>query len=316
MPYILCNSLNELQCCQVTALHTICSEAAPVTSPAGNASSKNPIVLSLVLPEPNAEDEDTFFLLFYMEEVLVSFLSVFCPDRKTAEVSGFTHPLHRKKGYFSLLLQAARTETKIRFGNVSFLYQCLSCDPDTTSFCMRRNLKLSHSECMMAAEIPAAGAAAAPSVQLSLSGRDNREQLISLHMQAFDADRFFTESYIDTILEDPDTTSYILLPAPSFQKSQEEPLGLLHLTLDKNGRAAYLMGFGILPCFRRKGYGTKTLSALFQILPPGCLLLLQVSTSNLPAFYLYKSCGFLIQSRLDYYRESGTFISPGKKEPS
>ncbi len=316
MPYILCNSLDELQCRQVTALHTICSESVQENSSAENASSGNAVVLSLVLPEPDAEDEDVFFLLFYMEETLISFLSVFCPDWKTAEVSGFTHPLHRKKGHFSKLLRAARMEAEIRFGNVSFLYQCLSCDPDTVSFCIHRNLKLSYSECMMAAEIPAADMASALSVQLSSSGHDKREQLISLHMQAFDEDRPFTESYIDTILEDADTVSYILSPASSFQSPQGELLGLLHLTIDKSGRAAYLMGFGILPRFRRKGYGKETLSALLQMLPPGCLLLLQVSTSNLPAFHLYKSCGFSIQSRLDYYQESRAFISPERKEPS
>ncbi|MCD2491450.1 GNAT family N-acetyltransferase [Lacrimispora sp. NSJ-141] len=316
MPYILCNSLDELQCRQVTALHTICSEAVQINSYAENVSSENPVVLSLVLPEPDAEDEDVFFLLFYMEKTLISFLSVFCPDWKTAEVSGFTHPLYRKKGHFSRLLRNARREAEIRFGNISFLYQCLSCDPDTISFCKYRNLKLSYSECMMAVEIPAADMSAALSVQLSSSSHDNREQLISLHMQAFDADRSFTESYIDTILEDADTVSYVLSPAPSYQKSQEETLGLLHLTLDKSGRTAYLMGFGILPRFRRKGYGKKALSALFQILPPGCLLLLQVSTSNLPAFHLYKSCGFLIQSKLDYYQENPRFISQGRKEPS
>ena len=71
------HSLSQAQCIQITALHALCA-------PEKKAPEQEPSVLCLVLPDPDSSEEDVFYGLYYIEETLVSFLSFFCPDGKTA----------------------------------------------------------------------------------------------------------------------------------------------------------------------------------------------------------------------------------------
>ena len=91
MSVFLYNTLNERQRRQIKGLHDRCLSAVPASS----------ALLSLVLPEEGEVYEDTFYLTFEANGKLLSFLSVFCPDGDTVEISGFTDPAERHRGYFS-----------------------------------------------------------------------------------------------------------------------------------------------------------------------------------------------------------------------
>lgn len=90
MSVFLYNTLNDRQCRQIKGLHDHCLSAVPASS----------ALLSLVLPEEGEVYEDTFYLTFEANGKLLSFLSVFCPDGDTVEISGFTDPAERHRGYF------------------------------------------------------------------------------------------------------------------------------------------------------------------------------------------------------------------------
>ena len=275
------DSLTEEQCRRITALYTLCTKE------------EGCYVLGLVLPEPGWAEEDSFYLLCEEKGQPASFLSVFCPDLETAEVSGFTAPAFRRRGYFSALLAAAEREIDERFGTVRLLYQCLTGDQDTEGFCKKRGLRFSYGECMM--EYNAAGRRTAPSLHdkgfsLRPASSGDRELLISLHRSVFPDTE--AEAYMDTVLADEATDSFLIL-------SEGTPAGLFHLTT--SGAVSYFMGLGILPAFRGKGLAKAALREVFSMLPPKGRLLLQVSTSNGPAFQLYTSMGFSVFSRLDYY---------------
>lgn len=300
MAFFISNVLTEDQCEQVTILHTVCTEYAAQKNGISTDPKPEPSVLSLVLPDPGTEENDVFYALYYIEETLISFLSVFCPDGKTAEISGFTHPDHRHHGYFSALLNEAGKEASRRFGPVGFLYQCLSGDPDTDKFCRSHGLIHSHSECMMGMKIQKSTPDLSDgplsfSVSLVQAGEKERETMVLLHMKAFRVSLEFTEPYIDSILDDRETVSFLI------RSKEGKNVGLLHLTTEETGRIAYFMGLGILPKYRRKGYGKSALMTLMGLLPEGCTLLLQVSTSNSAAYELYKGLGFYVESKLDYF---------------
>lgn len=283
------DTLNQYQCEQVSSLHNICTEQAYIYAPS---------VLCLVLPRPDFYEEDTFYGLYYIEETLISFLSVFCPDGKTAEISGFTHPLYQNHGYFSVLLTEAKKEILKRFGNAALLYQGFSNHPGTDAFCHSHNLKLSYSECIMEKKIssePSSRTFPEGHTALFKADKSMKEKMIALHQASFHSDFSFAESYIDTILKDTKTASYLI------SSNTDKNIGLFHLTMEKGGQAAYFMGLGILPAFRRKGYAKAAMEFVFKILPENCSLCLQVSTSNRAAFCLYQSLGFQITSALDYF---------------
>ncbi|MCI8275769.1 MAG: GNAT family N-acetyltransferase [Lachnospiraceae bacterium] len=285
---------------QIEALHAVCQSCFP-----------GPALLGLVLPESESPEGDTFYALYYMEETLVSFLSCFCPDGENCELSGFTAPSFRNRGFFSCLLKEATKEARRLFGDVAFYFQCLTSDPDAVSYCKARSLVFSHSECIMekarpSAQLPATavpGTAPAVAAGISLRPSTGRALLAGLHEKAFGCPAEFSIDYVNTILTDPDTSSYLIL-------KKEKPVGLLHLTFpdipavppaDRGELTVYLMGLGVLPDYRRRGFAKAALLAVFALLPEASRLTLQVSTLNTAAFRLYEKLGFEFSSRLDYY---------------
>ena len=284
--------LSQAALCQIEALHAACQKKA-----------SGPSALGLVLPEADTEEEDCFYALYYIENALVSFLSCFCPDGRTAEISGFTAPEFRNRGLFSILLKEAKKETKKRFGNVAFLFQCLSSESDTVSFCKSRRLTFSHSECIMKwnpkKESPGALSSSAFSTSLiRLVPSRERKTFLLLHQKVFDVSPALSADYMDMAFHDRETISYLIC-------QNNDTVGLFHLTFSQGsknpGQSVYLMGFGILPEHRQKGLAKAALKAVVSLLPKHSQLFLQVSTLNTAAFCLYETSGFQVSSRLDYF---------------
>ena len=287
----LYDTLTAGQCRQAEALyHLVMQKAAP------------PWGLCLALPEPGERLSDSFYGLSFSEGRLASFLSVFCPDGKVAEISGFTHPSLRRRGHFSALLGPALKRLKSRFGSPEVVYQCLTRDPDAEAFIKAKGLSFLRGECLMEAERtgashgaetktgPGAGGLAKAAISFRAAGTAERPLLLSLHKKAFGES---PEGFIDTVLSDQDSLSRVIL-------ADGEPAGLFHLT-KSGGALFYLCGFGILPGFRGRGLAKAALSRILADCPAGGRLFLQVSTENAPAFSLYQSMGFLTVNRQDYY---------------
>ncbi len=294
MPHYICHTLTQTAIDQIRLLHAACQDQVP-----------GPALLGLLLPEADVKEEDTFYALHYMEETLVSFLSCFCPDGKTCEISGFTAPAFRNRGFYSRLLRAAKKEAGRLFGTAVFQFQCLASDPDTAAFCKAHGLVFSHSECIMKRKPPFPSLCALPSA-VRLCPSTERKTLAKLHESAFGCPASFSINYVDTVLADPDTVSILIL-------TDGKTVGLMHLTFfkapdgqtaEQRGQTVYLMGLGILPAFRRRGFAEAALRTVFSRLPEGSELALQVSTLNAAAFRLYEKLAFEAASRLDYYTSS------------
>ncbi|MCI8466077.1 MAG: GNAT family N-acetyltransferase [Lachnospiraceae bacterium] len=308
--YTLSKTISE----QIEALYASCVETA-----------SGPALLGLALPEADLLEEDTFYALYYIEDTLVSFLSCFCPDGKTAEISGFTAPRFRNQGFFSCLLKEAQKEARNLFGPVSFRFQCLLSDPDTTSFCKARNLAFAYSECMMARQqketdlnrvLSSPNALSADLPVVRLLSTTKRKTLERLHEKAFFCSPEFSSLYINTVLTEENTVSYVIKKAkhPEAQdvlSASQDVVGLFHLSFQKfktsghqsgneRKQMVYLTGLGILPGYRRQGFAEAALRSLFSLLPKNSRLILQVATSNKAAFSLYRKLDFEISSRLDY----------------
>lgn len=279
------HTLSQTAVKQVEALHASCLEDFP-----------GPALLGLVLPEPDTREDDTFYALYYIEETLVSFLSCFCPDGAAAEISGFTAPAFRNRGFFSCLLKEAKKEAEGLFDEVSFYFQCLAGDPDTAAFCANRGLVFSHAECIMklpAGRRPCKAEALSPlpPAACRLLPSADWKLLAELHAKSFACPLAFSDDYMHGICSDKNTVSYLI-------SVNERTVGLMHLTFSGN---VYLMGLGILPEYRQKGFAGAALQAACALLPEHSGLYLQVSTLNTAAFRLYKKTGFQVSSRLDYF---------------
>lgn len=78
-------------------------------------------------------------------------------------------------------------------------------------------------------------------------------------------------------------------------------IGKAHLQLTNGAGGIY--GLGVLPEHRNKGYGRKILLKAIETLnaKKAESIMLQVATQNSNALKLYKSCGFVEESTMDYY---------------
>lgn len=286
MSVIIADYLTDEETTQITALHGIC-----INHIQGEIASSLSLVLS-----GDEDYDDTFFVLYYEDESEppVGFLSVFCPDGWTAEISGFVHPEHRHKGYFSSLLKAGREETFERFGDVEIIYQVLSSDPDTRSFVASLGLVPLKRECMMFSTGNDGIGVEKKGIHIE-GPLVNNNPLRSLLIPIFPDMSMNAVDYLRTIHDDPSTDSY-RIDAPD-----GTPVGLFHLTKAEN--LVYLMGFGILPSMRRNHYAEEALDLILSTYSEGKPFCLQVSDANVPAFSLYEKAGFRVRTSCDYYQE-------------
>jgi len=73
----------------------------------------------------NSDNSIPSFYLLYENNTLLSFLSLFIPE-KEAEVMAFTHPAFRHQGYFTSLLKEALTELKGKVPSLLFTLESKS----------------------------------------------------------------------------------------------------------------------------------------------------------------------------------------------
>ena len=89
------NHLNEKQLKKVRTLLDACRDYEPVT------------LTPPLTAEGCFDSALPCFYLLYEDNELVSFLSLFLPDRYYGEAMGFTHPMARQRGYFKRLWNEA-----------------------------------------------------------------------------------------------------------------------------------------------------------------------------------------------------------------
>lgn len=210
------------------------------------------------------------FLLGYdrQNQQLVSCL-IMCPvDSATFECYGFTHPRQRRKGFFTALFARAAETHKNR--RLLLIFDEKS--PDAAAFREKKRMICSYRELFLQREVP--------------SHPPSPDADLYLHKQPWDLDGLLV-TRIDAHLKQafgPLLGSCFLLP--------------------QNQQDTYLFGLEIQPEFKRCGWGTKLVYAVFSLLPAGSLVSLQVSDENLPALALYKKTGFLVKETLSYYERN------------
>lgn len=75
------------------------------------------------------------------------------------------------------------------------------------------------------------------------------------------------------------------------------------IKIDFDEKSGFISSFGILPEYRRKGFGKESIKAALQILNYNNIhnVGLEVASENKNALSLYKACGFEEKSVMDYY---------------
>lgn len=235
--------------------------------------------------------------LLYEDGQLISALSIFAPRKEEGEVYGYTLPEFRRKGYFKKLLSEAAKELKI-YGVENFLFVCAKKSTAGNAMIEKMNVQWDHGEHLM---VYHGGKPFQTEGRLTLrmADRNALKTLVEMNMS------IFSDYY-----KDPDALM-IKMSNILYSKKREMYIGLLDsktigiCSVGTETEDPSIYGFGIMPEFRRKGYGEELIKLVMNNLINRNIktIKLDVDYENSAALNLYLKIGFEIEASFGYFRK-------------
>jgi ribosomal protein S18 acetylase RimI-like enzyme len=222
------------------------------------------------------------FYLEYKDDKLVCFVSLFYVDDSVIEIVGATHPLFRKQGYFTKLLNEA---IKVVPHNLPILYQIPSSYVNKEELSSKGYI-YHHGEEEIINKISA----------------NISNVLVPLNNQDVEAvANILADSFNRKVEEEIEILKLMLIQEnsiPLVLKENSIVIGFIAISITFDVKTAYLFAFCVDKNYRSKGYGKKILSNL-PFNPNGYVL--RVNYNNVRAKKLYEQIGFIHLSSTEYY---------------
>jgi predicted acetyltransferase len=286
---VLKSSISEADYTEIKTLQHIC-----------NSHDKTKLKLELDYKRSirdNTKANEITEFLYYIDGLLVAYLGICCFGGKANELNGMVHPDHRRNGYFTRLFHLA----------------ILECLKDSK----RQILLLSDGECESGKHFIESihGKYSFSEYRMKQLQREiiNPNPLISLRDSSqndFNEIAHQNAVYFNT-LDDLDQTQNTDSETTSFHNTtfiiELEGNVIGKICVDFSENSAFIFGFGIKPEYRGKGYGRGALLATLNLIHNRNIakVELDVECKNDTALNLYKSCGFVEQSVMNYYEYTG-----------
>ena len=245
----------------------------------------------------NFNSEIKSLFLLYDNSVLVSLISMFIPTNDEAEISAYTLPEYRQKGYFRILLDEAIKEiTKYNIPDLIFVCEPQSNDGkgaieklkseyDFTEYLLRYSGSLND---MKSLQIP--------EVKLYEAKKEDLEAIINLSQDIFNDSYDDAKSMITKSFESENRIQYIAM-------LDEKLIGMGSASFEND--EASIFGLGVSPQYQGKGFGGAILKLVLTDLNNrgSKNITIEVDSTNKNAFNLYRKCGFEVETSFDYYRK-------------
>ncbi|TGY44031.1 GNAT family N-acetyltransferase [Clostridium sartagoforme] len=240
----------------------------------------------------NKSLNDVNEILYYLNDELIGYAGISAFSRNIAEINGMVHPSFRRKGIFTKIIEIALDECRKR----NFKEILLLGDDKSVSamkFIEKTKGIYSFSECRMTC------------LEWEVKEINNESIVVkATNKNAEDIDRlntiFFGDVSSEMILpEDEEKNNNITY----FIKIDDKIIGKIKTSKEEEN-SIYISGFGIIPEYRRKGYGRASLVKVLNKLKGENIskIELDVEIKNKNALNLYKSCGLKEGSIMNYYR--------------
>jgi len=230
---------------------------------------------------------------YYIDETLVGYLGISSFGRNIGEINGVTHPKWRRKGIFKKLFEIAVDE----FNKRNFEEILLLADGKSNSggeFINNIGGKYDFSEYRMK-RVSNVIPERINSISLRRAEKHDGKEIVRQNSIYFnDSEEVNDVSEIEKALNE---NTYMV-------ELNENIIGKINI--EYSDESAFICGFGILPDFRGKGYGKAALKeALYLISEKNIYTVeLDVECKNSTALNLYKECGFVEKSIMNYYKYS------------
>ncbi|OHD22179.1 MAG: hypothetical protein A2Y38_05120 [Spirochaetes bacterium GWB1_59_5] len=230
--------------------------------------------------------------------ILVGAACVFAPGRSEGEISACVSPVFRHQGIFRELYRSL-ADMLFRSGAESVMLVCEGAAPSGAAIAARLGAVLDHGEYLMSLPSARLASLQAPhGLRLVPVSMTDLDEFASLSAEVFSDRRDDAREFALAILSDPEREQFIA-------RAAEGAVGLVALA--KDNQAYMLHGLGVVPDLRGQGLGGAILDAALVVLRNrgSGTISLEVDVDNPSALALYRSRGFIVESRADYWRLSG-----------
>ena len=239
--------------------------------------------------------------LYYVDDTLVAYLGISSfGGSNIGEVNGMTHPDFRKKGLFKKLFDLAMVECQKRGfdkllllsdgkseSGIAFINSVYG-EYDFSEY----RMKIRNKPTIERIDL----------IRLRKAGPlDTREigRQNAIFFNIPEQNEGATEiNHSDCLPEDEDDVNKITYMV----ELDDKIIGKIKVSYSEN--SAFISAFGILPEVRGKGYGKAALKEALRIIIEKNIdeIELDVECKNSTALNLYKACGFVEQSVMNYYK--------------
>lgn len=279
------HQLTEEQAERARALRDLCNSADGLDLKLGVSASYT------------AQSAEPYAFLCALDGVLVGFCTLSGDDDPELELCGMVHPAYRRRGIGRALLDAALASARRRLATLRVLAICEDASAAGRAFVAAAGGKHSFSENRMeTTEMPPAYATER-NLDVHEASQDEAHELARVIAISFgQSDDHMAEDIVRDMKVEGER--YFLAHLGDAPK---EPVGAFKVFVDKP--KVYIYAFGVLPAYRRRGYGRQiledTLSLLFA--EGWTAVGLEVDADNTPAQALYRSVGFHDVTVYGYY---------------
>lgn len=245
-------------------------------------------------PSLNFDHRIKSFFLFYEKGELISMLSLFIPTKHEAEITAYTLPKFRGKGYFKSLLGKAVEELR-KFDVPSLLLVCERLSIPGKQVIRALNADYDHTEYFMRFDKSRYTCLDRYRLMLLKAGQKDFEKAIEVNMGVFEDSYEESKSLIQNCFEAGMRIQYLAV-------LNDLIIGVGSANFE--GEDVSIYGLGVLPEYRCKGYGKELLHLMVDsILQSGSTeITIEVHSENDNALALYKKTGFHIEVAYEYYR--------------
>lgn len=231
--------------------------------------------------------------MFYNENSLIGYIGVNQFGGGTLEINGMVHPKYRRKGVFEKLFSLVKDEWHKRNSQSMLLLS------DANSIAGIEFIKkicgnYDHSEYEMYLRKDVKHISKLNTITLRKATKEDGKEIAwqnSIYFGIeYDGEEFSLPEEYDSVIYIAEVNNIVI--------------GKVHFEVNDGVGGIY--GLGVLPEYRRKGYGREILIMAIERLKeknPNEIML-QVDVQNKNALELYKYCGFEETSTMEYYKLS------------
>jgi len=251
-----------------------------------------------MLEERSGKENDDF--LYYQDGMLVGYLSLMSWGIEERELHiGVVHPDYRRQGIFRALLQAAKAEC-VSQGTRKFVLICEDSASSAIACVTALGTRYTFSEHEMVLANFHDSMTFDDRLTLSPARSCQIDALVTVQSRSFNDSEAFVLLMVAKFLQESQRHFYLATFGEE-GVSCREPIGVLRL--DEFGDEIGIYAFGVLPEYRRRGYGRQMLEEIIrEIRARGQKTIkLEVDTRNAAAINLYRSSGFGIRATYNYY---------------